>query len=236
MTKILAISILALFLQTTCISQAVRTNKVEIKLTHAFVDSLLYQEDYGNEQIRRIANNLHLIYQFNRLKQILGHTDTVRIFRDDHSFSALYRDKEFGIDSRFIDEENLIKIWGLIGHTVDFLFSETFKEKGISQCIKVRMRELDSEDSFIKIENYTNDIISGSYKELKLNGNPIVTGNYTLVDSIYQDTIITVDYQTYEEHIEIIERQQIGIKCGEWVYYDKDGEMKIEKQKVNCKH
>ncbi|HRX29319.1 MAG TPA: hypothetical protein P5235_08015 [Saprospiraceae bacterium] len=234
MKEFLIISILTIFLLTSCSSQNRTINAVEIELTNELVDSLVYQEDCGNELKMRIANNLHLIHQFNGIKQILGQTDIIRVFKVNNSYLAYYRDKELEITKTYIDEEKLIKIWGSKAHTVNFIFSETFNGNGTSQRIILSSSKLNSDKSSIKVENYINGVISGSYKELKLNGEPIVIGNFTQIDSIYHDTIITYDYETYEEQFKVIKRLQIGIKCGEWMHYNNDGQIKIEKQKINC--
>ncbi len=202
----------------------------EISLTNEYIKSLKNDDKYKLNSI--VIQNLHLIYQFNLTKKIIGQIDTIRVYKLNNEHRAKYKEFDLNLTERpSIKEDNLINIWGTKHNTLGFLFSETYLENGNSQRITV---SADSQNE-IKIEKYINGIRYGEYKELSLEGTPRVIGQYTLKDSIYQDTILTFDYWTYEEQTNIISRKHTSTKCGDWIYY-KDGEIKtIIKTEINCK-
>ena len=220
---------LLLSIHFSCVPQKKRIIGMEICLTQKLLDSLHNIDYHGNAHKRNTSNNLFLIHKFNSIKRMIGQRDTIKIYKVNPGYSASYRNKVISLTNETINEENLITIWGSAPKTIKFFYSESFDKVGKNQRIII------SNNSTIEISNYTNEVISGSYKKLKYTGEPLVIGNYSLKDSTYQDTTILYDPDTYDETIKIVTRKHVGVQCGEWRYYDIDGKLEVVKYNLNCK-
>ncbi len=226
---------LLLSIHFSCVPQKKRIIGMEICLTQKLLDSLHNIDYNGNVHKRNTSNNLFLIHQFNSIKRMMGQRDTIKIYKVNLGYSASYRNKVISLTNETINEENLIVMSSHDTHTRSLFYFETFSKSAKSQKIIVSKNRLNFLDNSIEISNYTNEVISGSYKKLKYNGEPLVIGNYSLKDSTYQDTTILYDPDTYDETINIMTRKHVGVKCGEWRYYDIDGKLEVVKYNLNCK-
>lgn len=92
----------------------------------------------------------------------------------------------------------------------------------------------DPNDLVYKLSNFSNDVLIGRYEERTKTGKMLVTGQYCQIDSMYSDTLLYYDPETYDEILEIIPRSKFPIKSGNWRYYNTEGILLKEEKHVNC--
>lgn len=104
----------------------------------------------------------------------------------------------------------------------DYFLHATVQKSKVDEIHVIAFRT-DSCNVNVRIKNYRESVLFGDYKEKCLDDQVYVSGKYHHVDSIYQDTTIYYDPETYDETIEIEERQKFPVKCGVWMIQTEEG-------------
>ncbi|MDF1694779.1 MAG: hypothetical protein P1U56_03070 [Saprospiraceae bacterium] len=186
-------------------------------LTKSRIDSIWsYNPDLGN--------TLRIVKQYNKICTSLGIVDTLRISEKGNQF--LY----------FLGENEVKNFKS--GYCMDDRFELTYSKNSHFPYLHVKVKptinrqfELSvSKDykchNYLVLKNFSNGVLDGRYIERCLNGSVFVEGMYTQVDSVYQDTLSHIDYHTYEETIEIVQRTKSPIKCGTWKFGEYGNQIK----------
>ena len=197
----------------------------QIQLKPSLIDSILNEgKNKKDERLQRTAYNLRNIYKFNKVKKRLNHTDTIRVYHTNNSYTAKYKNKLLPLINRTIEVEGLIRIYERLGHSPTLITSITSIGKNHQQVLTINYSEKYGE-YVIEKANLQNGLEYGEYKKEAWSGFVIERGSYMQTDGIHSDTIFFYDPITYEEIIEITEHPRTPIKCGVWTSRNEEGDL-----------
>lgn len=193
------------------------------EITDDFVESLLHRGD-------KDYYCLQSVFKLNYYLQQVGGFDTIAYRRDGKGVRFSYQGE---VISEICDRKNLegpVSIYGgVTGHTIKRHQGVFRTSSGIEMRINIRNSYLHKIDNEVVIAYYQDDVLIGPYLELTLDNTLTKKGNYQQIDSLYVDTVITVNPATYEIYDEYVPRKKYPLKIGTWVYRNRSVDtLKVE--------
>jgi hypothetical protein len=193
------------------------------EITDEFIGSLYSHHD-------------QLVYEFTGVRRInyalkcVGGLDTVAYHRKGDELVYSYEGQKLNDPFGRASKDRPVRIWSYNGHgrwSVEMHVIKMMEDGGKEEFVieTVSNQEYDK----FTYSYYINDISAGHYLELTPYGETLVDGNYTQIDSIWQDTIPLVNPETYEVSDSLVVRHKFPLKTGRWLYYGEQGDtLRIE--------
>lgn len=186
-----------------------------LMITPAYADSIQKVE-------QKLGSELNAILLYNDAVKSFGYADTIVITRSDAGFNFFYKDSLL-TGLLYWYSKNQVKIDYSRTWKETYLFSSTQQSLTDRFELFIRDASFDRNDLVYKLSNFSDDVQTGRYEERTKSGKVLVTGQYSQMDSMYIDTLIHFDPETYEESYEILHRTKVAIKSGIWRYYSPEG-------------
>ncbi len=194
----------------------------EITLTKLYADSVKrYNWERGYE--------LQAIVAYNKAVKAVGYVDTISLMRD----VGLYQYWFHGVPMETFGVGRSNSVYPVSIHFGGVVMAEVRRTEEDSFEIFMH-EEKPNEDPKIGLKNYKSGILYGRQWDQTLSGKILFTGGYAAIDSIYNDTLLVLDPDTYEDVKQIIPRTKFPVKCGSWKYYELNGNLLQEEKYVPC--
>ncbi len=220
--KIKVISILPLLLLDFGLNFA-----QELRVNFYFADSI-------KKVNRDLGSELHAILLYNEAVKSFEYSDTIKITLSGGNFKYFYKDSLI-TDLRYkVSNKQKLVMLDYSGPTSTYLIASTQQSLTNKFEMFVSDAAFDKNDLVYRLSNYFNDVLIGRYEERTRSGKVLITGQYCQIDSIYADTILTFDPETYEDINTVFPRTKFAIKTGIWYYYSSEGILTKEEKHKKC--
>jgi len=192
-------------------------------ITESFIDSL-YTNDYGK------ALGLRAVQTINYTLNFVENLDTVVYFRSGEELVYFYEGQRLAVPSYPTTGNETVSIYFNNGHgsfSASIRILETIMKDVKAEVIVQVLINFQSNRAIVK--HQVNDLLNGRYRELTLDGKPLIEGYYTQIDSTWQDTVLHINPITYDAENSLVIRDKFAVKVGRWLYYNEQGDtIKIE--------
>lgn len=189
-------------------------SRAQITLTNRLIDSIgMINYNTGME--------LSKISEYNNIIKSLNIFDTICINIIDGEVVYKYQNQRIKDFRMRINNASPIQMdYSTNRHSSYFYVKIT---KNNNERTEILVTRSDTCNKKIIVKNFKDSVLSGEYIEKCFNGQVYNLGKYMQIDSVYRDTIIYYDSETYEEIVKIEERKKIAEKCGDWILQTEKG-------------
>lgn len=167
---------------------------------------------------------LDAIRSINYYLKLAEALDTIAFKGSGDTISYSYKNKE--IDP-FFDRKKPNKPVSItvgIGHGRRSYRGVFKKPGGEERRVRIIKDHLYDREKNLIVAHYRDDVLCGRYVEFAPSNAIIKEGSYYQIDSLYQDTIISINPDTYEVVYSTIQRTKYPIKTGSWAYRNPEGD------------